>query len=309
MVDFWDVGQGDCSVIRLPDDSLIVIDVGPASSPLVDWLDANPRLIRAIILTHNDQDHAGSMEALLGNHESNIKRIYMIEDCKVKTEKFMRLFARVRDGHKRGAYRLLGLYQDSEIWSDHDLGVRLTVRYPDFAAQVERPTANLTSGILSLKIKGGDEILWAADNSLENVVAHCDPRPVLLGGPHHGAPVDSTSDKIKYFTEQLEPHNCFISVGTNNRDTHPRARYIKALTRTRCKVSCSQLTKQCDLGRVRNEDPVMESHFLLGLRAPRKGVSCRGPLRFSLRGTSFVPDAFNEEHSKRVAKLTSPLCR
>src|SRR5258708_8392617 len=65
IVDFWDVGQGDCSVIRLPDGSLIIIDVGPRTTPLIDWLQEKPRRIHSVVITHNDADHAGGLPALV----------------------------------------------------------------------------------------------------------------------------------------------------------------------------------------------------------------------------------------------------
>jgi beta-lactamase superfamily II metal-dependent hydrolase len=58
-VDFWDVGQGDCTVLNFTDNTVILIDTGGQRSPVVDWL-ANVRpTIRSVILTHIDADHAG----------------------------------------------------------------------------------------------------------------------------------------------------------------------------------------------------------------------------------------------------------
>jgi beta-lactamase superfamily II metal-dependent hydrolase len=46
---FWDVGQGDCSTLQLPDGSLVIIDTGPRGSPLIDWLNDHPgKKIRAV---------------------------------------------------------------------------------------------------------------------------------------------------------------------------------------------------------------------------------------------------------------------
>ena len=65
-IDVWDVGQGDCSVITLPDGSLFVIDVGPSYSPFIPWIAARPHLrIFCLALTHNDADHCGALTPLL----------------------------------------------------------------------------------------------------------------------------------------------------------------------------------------------------------------------------------------------------
>ncbi|MEZ5431785.1 MAG: MBL fold metallo-hydrolase [Verrucomicrobiales bacterium] len=58
-VDFWDAGQGDCLVIKLPGGRLILIDTGPRGCPLIEWLREGSRrsaAIEAVILTHNDAD-------------------------------------------------------------------------------------------------------------------------------------------------------------------------------------------------------------------------------------------------------------
>lgn len=53
---FLDVGQGDCTVIVLPDDSAIVFDVG--DQRVLERFMANHRLgIRAVIASHLDIDH------------------------------------------------------------------------------------------------------------------------------------------------------------------------------------------------------------------------------------------------------------
>ena len=41
-IDFWNVGQGDASSIILPDNKLILIDVGPINSTLSRWLNSTP---------------------------------------------------------------------------------------------------------------------------------------------------------------------------------------------------------------------------------------------------------------------------
>ena len=76
-IDFMDVGQGDCTVIRSQGAALLV-DVGPAS-PTFDAgkLIVVPKLrqwgvdsVSLILLTHPDQDHVGGLPALMNRFPS-----------------------------------------------------------------------------------------------------------------------------------------------------------------------------------------------------------------------------------------------
>jgi len=104
IVDFWDVGQGDCSVITLPDKSLIVIDVGPRTTPLVDWLNERPRQIHSVVITHNDDDHAGGLPSLVKLAGVTIGTVYMLSDRNRDAEQFQKIFRAVREEERKGRF-------------------------------------------------------------------------------------------------------------------------------------------------------------------------------------------------------------
>lgn len=76
-IDFWDVGQGDCSVLNFSDRSLIMIDTGPKASPIVGWLAERRPTMLAIVLTHNDSDHAGSACSIVEEHKERIRAFFL----------------------------------------------------------------------------------------------------------------------------------------------------------------------------------------------------------------------------------------
>ena len=77
----WDVGQGDCTVIRLPDGRLLIIDVGPPDSPILDWLLQRPQeRIYAVVLTHNDEDHCGCAIEMIDDLGSRLKGLFLLID-------------------------------------------------------------------------------------------------------------------------------------------------------------------------------------------------------------------------------------
>jgi glyoxylase-like metal-dependent hydrolase (beta-lactamase superfamily II) len=68
---FWDVGQGDCSVLHFTDDSIIIIDTGDKNSPLVEWLSwhpVSPLKIEAMVFTHTHADHIGAAQSIVEDY-------------------------------------------------------------------------------------------------------------------------------------------------------------------------------------------------------------------------------------------------
>jgi competence protein ComEC len=307
-VTFWDVGQGDCSTITLPDGRIIIIDVGPRNSPLIDWLSDHPRQIHAVVLTHNDSDHAGALPALIGGFKNRIENFFMLVDRPTQDHVFKNTF--------RSAYACESLFPirrlevGAKIWNDRSLEAELLVVFPTMSANVLAANPNSTSGILSLGLRNKTEIIWPGDSSLGRVASRCSgTRPYLLFGPHHGAPEDYRLASAITSISSVSPSGVFISVGTGNRYSHPRPKYIQRLERLGCQVVCSQLTAYCERkANVQAGIAVLPSHFLLGLRPPRKGTSCRGAMRLTWNGYSFERDGLDDEHFKRISRLRRPQC-
>lgn len=74
-IHFVDVGQGDATLIKLPDGKTMMVDFAPESSypKLNKYLDkvffnGIERKLDYIVLTHSDADHIGGMENILNNY-------------------------------------------------------------------------------------------------------------------------------------------------------------------------------------------------------------------------------------------------
>jgi len=309
-ITFWDVGQGDCSTIELPDGRLIIIDTGNRGSPLVDWLKDKPRGVHSIVITHNDADHVGALPSVLDTCKS-INQVFMLMDRPAAKDPFAKLFRRVVEGERMGLYGLTRLEVGAEIWADSALDARLHVVYPSMSANILASKPNATSGIICLTIKGKTELIWPGDATLDSVSTTCHgTKPYFLVGPHHGAPEGykkrvTTSSHL----HAVSPQRAFISVGTKNGYSHPRPKYIRLLEQAGAKVCCSQLTVASDRQHVLDvKRPVLATHGLLGLNPPRNGFSCRGPLQLQLGPSGFVGDGWDDEHQKRIALLRRPQC-
>jgi competence protein ComEC len=70
-VHFLDVGQGDCSIIRLPDGKTVIIDAGDTKTAnktkILNYIETNFGIeyFDYAIVTHTDSDHCGGIKDVL----------------------------------------------------------------------------------------------------------------------------------------------------------------------------------------------------------------------------------------------------
>lgn len=318
-VDFWDVGQGDCTVLTKPDGELIVIDVGPKNSPLISWLRDHPKKrISDVLLTHNDSDHIGAMPSLINDRSHSLDNIWLLQDgtrTGQRQESVRRLLAPLRRASEEGAVNVYRLEANSVIWKDEEMGIVIRVLYPSLLEEVmEHETPNLGSAIIALEHVSGQVILWPGDNTVKRT-AENKPRDLAvhsLMGPHHGGPEDrrrfGQAELIKSIKE-ITPKNVQISVGKNSY-SHPNPHYFTYLRKEGCAISCTGLTRLCDR-RIKERkvgNHVMNGSALLGLRRTTTGFACRGAKRLYIDKFEIRPDEFEQQHRKAVKKLTHPYC-
>lgn len=304
LIDFWDVGQGDGTVIRLPDGKLLLIDIGPKGSPIIDWLGDHPFYIHSVVLTHNDEDHAGSLPSLVKLPTVSIQKIYMLLDRDKRSSKFQNMWRPVRERERKGHFAVIGLSADTVIWQNGDTS--LQVVYPSFSENIEAHRPNGTSAVLCLVHKGEIKIVWPGDAPMQVVAEKCPgAQPHLLHGPHHGGPVDRKKSMFGTFVGRLLPERIFVSVGSSNLYNLPSGDYLKLQTSRGCYITCTQLTKLCDSSR---QKPVLQTALLLGLRAARTGIPCRGCFRLTFLDGTILSDAWDAEHLERVRTLRRPKC-
>jgi hypothetical protein len=196
------------------------------------------------------------------------------------------------------------LSKDTVVWQSGE--TLLKVVYPSFSENVEASRPNETSAVLCLFHKDKIKIVWSGDAPMQVVGEKCaDSLPHLLHGPHHGGPIDRKKPDFKEHIEKLTPEKVFVSVGTSNSYNLPSGDYLKLQASRGCRVICTQLTKLCDN---RRQTPVLQTALLLGLRSPRRGLSCRGCMRLIMMGDSIVSDAWDAEHLNRIQSLRRPKC-
>ena len=323
VVDFWDVGQGDCSVIRLPDKRLLIIDTGPPDSPLVEWLAGRGEQIYGLVLTHNDEDHAGCLTDLLERFSNRLRKVFLLLDRDPKTIAAQRILGCASRYAERGDIKLFCLQTQetgiSPIFGCEAGSAKLVIygTHPDFGAVVKNqikkvPQPNSVSAVICLDIDGVTQIVWAGDAPMNVVADKCEGKKFdVIIGPHHGGPIDRRLADHSRQYDRFSPENVFVSAGTGNGHGHPVKAFIDEHRVRGRRVVCSQMV-HCDNRRVEHRRHVMRQHLELGLIPPQNSgaVTCRGPMRLTwnpLRGR-FEHDEFHEEHRKRIGEVHRPYC-
>lgn len=311
-IDFWDVGQGDCTVLHFLDQSIMIIDTGLRGSGLVDWLSEPPqRLIRGIILSHNDADHCGALPSIIQTQGHNIGAIHMLQDRPKDSRPFEQLFRRVLEWEKSTGRQIKRLEAGDVLWESADSKTCIRVQHPSFSEAVLAKNPNSSSALIALEHEGNWLAVWPGDLGLPQMHSKVAGKsPTVLVGPHHGAPsgYDAKNIALQQISE-IAAKNAFISVGTRNDYDHPRPRYLLNLARSGCRIRCSEITKVCDRETTRGRAPVFDGTGHLGLRAPRtNGVPCRGAWRVYFQGDQLVPDKYSKDHILAVSTLKRPRC-
>jgi len=214
-ITFLDVGQGDSSVVELPDGKTLVIDTGRTGRETAGFLTyRGKRTIDALAISHIHPDHTGGLDHLL--RKFRVKelwdngRLIIPEDFSstVKVRSLTR-----GDVVEGKGYRIYTLHPYSEFYS---------------VFGSEYVGANNES--LVLKIEGKNRsFLFAGDveEEAEDDMSHLGRwlKSDILKVPHHGGKTSAHEP----FLELISPQFAVVSVGRDNRFGHPHREILDML--------------------------------------------------------------------------------
>jgi hypothetical protein len=290
---------------------------------LVEWLAARGEQIYGMVLTHNDEDHAGCFQDLLERFPSRFEKVFLLLDRNANENSSKRLLTtafRWAKRYKRNLYDLT-IQRDGLLpiygWDEGREKVAIYAVHPDFtsiAGNLLRKIAqpNAVSAVLCLDIEGKTEVVWGGDAPMRAVAEKCEGKtPEVMVGPHHGGPTDRG---LKSYPEQfarLDPQNVFISAGTGNQHGHPVKKFVDLHQARGRRVVCSQLV-HCDKNRVAARRHVMRHHLEFEMVPPQNtaAVTCRGPMRIEWDPElqRFLHHETHAIHLRKLAALHKPYC-
>jgi competence protein ComEC len=212
-VDVLDVGQGDAILLQPVGGPAVLVDGGPPGAGLEGELeDAGVERLAAVVVTHDQSDHAGGIEELLGRFP--VARLV-----------YARLGRRSLETARSAGAVPVRMAAGAELRSG---GLRLDVLWPPRELLADPlPGADPNQLALVLLARWRDfSMLLSADAEAEAVPI--DPGPVdVLKVAHHG----SDDAGLAALLDRTRPSLAVISVGAGNPYGHPTAGTLATLAR------------------------------------------------------------------------------
>ncbi len=217
-VNFIDVGQGDCILVRLPSGKNMLVDAGNNGDidKIKPYLDSrNVSRIDYLIGTHPHADHIGAMDDVIKNYD--IGEIYMPK-ASADTKSFKDVLTAVSDKGLKINTAKSGM----TIFDEN--GAKAVILAPCRSEYDElnnySAVIRLSFGDTAFMLQGDAEALSEEDILKSGATVSAD---VLKAG-HHG----SSSSSSEKYVNAVNPRYAVISCGKDNDYGHPH-REIKAL--------------------------------------------------------------------------------
>ncbi len=214
IITFLDVGQGDSSVIELPDGKVLVIDTGKTGRETASFLKyRGKKAIDALVLSHIHPDHIGGLDYLLNRFE--VREIWdngrlILPDISDKIR-----------------HRPL---ERGDMIDGNGYSIYVFHPYPEFYTMYGDEYDEANNESLVFKIVGHKKsFLFTGDieEEAEEDVSHLGQwlKSDVMKIPHHG----SRSSAYGPFIKTVLPDVAVISVGRDNTFGHPHQETIEAL--------------------------------------------------------------------------------
>jgi competence protein ComEC len=331
-----DVGQGTCNVLVLRGGRAVVVDCGPRGEEVLTLLKrCRVQYIERLIVSHNDSDHSGGAAAVLTAYRKAIGKVWFVKDSRFFGTPFWGKIEEEINQHHLRKDQLVRLELDEDnqprqIYADRSEQLLLKVLAPTYYDNLDslsKKAPNSTSGIVVLEkgercvvfAGGAGYAEWQGVYEARKATLHCD----VLAVPHHGGKVGKEKEVARLYGDAVSPRYAVISVGTENRYSHPREDVVCALVEAGASVLCTQITRRCcgnletfrreasgrfDLGR-------SESQWADGRSGDSQHVACAGTVVIRLVGNRVIVER-SREHRRLINVLSTktdlrgqPLCR
>ena len=320
---FLDVGQGDSTVVVLPDGGGLLIDCPAGSAPaVVDQLEsAQVTSLNLVVISHSDLDHAGGIVDTIRGFRGETVEVAFFPD-------------RVRnpDPQADRKYRLLLqnladlVRQGIKLWEPHAGQI---IQFGDVTVSVLHPTnadrldvlsqSNPNNSSITLRVDyAGTRILLPADLQKQGwqwmVDRDADMKADVFKFPHHGAWYDGEPPLSKIL-DLVDPSVVVISVGSTNPYGHPSIETLKLLRSLQIGVRflCTQATNQChgEPENIANQARELLPTDNQGGHSFRdqRSCPCAGTITIRLSTSELTTSPTQEQHNRVIDLFAHPQCR
>ncbi|MDD3149484.1 MAG: DNA internalization-related competence protein ComEC/Rec2 [Candidatus Gastranaerophilales bacterium] len=220
-ITFFDVGQGDSTLIKTPRNQIILIDTGnkgrysKAKYAIVPYLqDLGVKKINSLILTHTDSDHIGGTIDVLENFP--VENIYTTEQ-----KNDSQTYEKIEQYLLEKSLNTKIAVNNQEILTDENLKIKIFIR-----SLLNNSNQNDDSIMVHVDYRNFSTLIMA-DNEADSMdfIKNYIKNPVnLLRVGHHGGK-NSVNEKLLAI---LNPQTAVISVGKNGYG-HPGKRTLSLL--------------------------------------------------------------------------------
>ena len=212
-VHYIDVGQGDSTLIILPNNQTVLIDCGARGHDVIAYLQSiSVQDIQLLITTHPDTDHIGGCDEII--KEFAVQTILTNGQRKnTRTYKDFIAAAQQRDWQI--------LTKDSVVTLDPSANLTLLVSYSTGYDE------NSDENSIVAKLEYGAKFLFTGDceSKCESALEETDVDIYKVG--HHGSKTSSNSK----FLSKITPEIAIISAGKDNKYHHPHPSAIKRISK------------------------------------------------------------------------------
>ncbi len=224
---YLDAGQGDATIVRLPNGKVMVIDCNVDNSPenIVEYLkDAGIKRIDYLVITHPHYDHMSGTKEIADNFE--VGEVWITDYKRKKSEESPESYEAYRDAYvkglntleKKGATIKKPTASNDPLVKDGKLEIR--VLGPSTSTQGNNEDIHEES--LAIQIGAGKTTaVFAGDTTNSQQERICKYYPVkgttIWHASHHGSDEGANEEVMK----QVRPKYTVIPVGKGNPHGHP----------------------------------------------------------------------------------------
>jgi len=222
---FVDVGQGDAIYIELPSGKKVLIDGGPKSKAIADFLNShNVKKLDYVVLTHPHSDHYRGLKYVFTHYDVGAYYDTNMENPDAKGDNTLRELAAAEPG----CTTTFPAPGDILNW-DPEVKIRVLNSCPAATSSGNNDVVNNCSIVMRMTYKNTSFLFMGdAESPIENAMMRIFRTGLasqVLKVAHHGSRYSSDTD----FLAKVKPQQAYIQVGAGNVYGHPHQEALDRL--------------------------------------------------------------------------------